>query len=382
MRSQRDSDRSVASSKPIVEAVAMDRPTIAIYEGNVEHYEARRPPIHHERARRLAATRLADLPVLDAGCGPGGYLPHLPRPVVALDAAAGMVARAREVAPDAVVVQADLAMLPFRTAAFGGAWARNSYVHVPSTMLPIALRDLHRTLAVGAPVVASFVPGDGDGDGDGPIADDDLPGRFFARWSPDRLDDAFTGAGFDDVAVDGEQPLFVTARRARTLADTVGARMRILVCGLNPSLVAADAGYGFAGPSNRFWKAALASGLVSAVRDPARALSADGVGMTDVVKRATPRSSEIGADEYRRGADRVRHLVGWLQPGAICFVGLEGWRIAVDRRARPGWQPDGFGGRPAYVLPSTSGLNASARLDDLIAHLVAAQRSPPSPPPS
>ena len=347
----------------------MDRPTIAIYDGNVERYEAGRPPVHLERAQRFAATRLADLPVLDAGCGPGGYLPYLPRPVVALDAAAGMVARASDVAPDAAGVRGDLGALPFRRGALGGAWARNSYVHVPSTKLPAALRDLHRTLAVGAPCVASFVPGNGDG----PIANDDMPGRFFARWSAERLADVFTGAGFADVVVDGEQPLFVTAHRARTLADTVGAEMRVLICGLNPSLAAADAGYGFAGPSNRFWKAALASGLVSAARDPARALSVDGVGMTDMVKRATPRSSEISADEYRRGAERVRRLVEWLQPAAVCFVGLEGWRTAVDRRARPGWQPDRFGDRPAYVMPSTSGLNASARIDDLIAHLVAAQ---------
>jgi double-stranded uracil-DNA glycosylase len=100
------------------------------------------------------------------------------------------------------------------------------------------------------------------------------------------------------------------------------------------------------------------------------------VGMTDIVKRATPRSSEVSAAEYRQGTERVRRLVEWLQPGAICFVGLEGWRTAVDRTARPGWQPAGFGGRPAYVMPSTSGLNASARIDDLVTHLVAAQAPP------
>jgi len=188
----------------------------------------------------------------------------------------------------------------------------------------------------------------------------------------------FVGAGFTDVVVDGEQPLFVNSSRARTLADTVGIDMRVLVCGLNPSVISADIGYGFASPSNRFWKAAMASGLVSAEREPGRALSVDGIGMTDIVKRATPRSSEISADEYRRGADRVRRLVEWLQPGAICFIGLEGWRVAVNRNARAGWQSDGFGGRPAYVMPSTSGLNASARLADLVEHLVAAQAPPES----
>jgi hypothetical protein len=35
-------------------------------------------------------------------------------------------------------------------------------------------------------------------------------------------------------------------------------------------------------------------------------------------------------------------------------------------------QPEGLGGRPVYVMPSTSGLNASSSLGDLTAHLRAA----------
>ncbi len=40
------------------------------------------------------------------------------------------------------------------------------------------------------------------------------------------------------------------------------------------------------------------------------------------------------------------------------MVGLAGWRAAVDRKAVAGVQPEPFGGRPVYVMPSTSGLNA------------------------
>jgi TDG/mug DNA glycosylase family protein len=58
-----------------------------------------------------------------------------------------------------------------------------------------------------------------------------------------------------------------------------------------------------------------------------------------------------------------------LQPGAVCFVGLEGWRAAIDRRAQPGVQAHRFGDRPTYVMPSTSGLNAHSRPADLAAHL-------------
>ena len=65
-------------------------------------------------------------------------------------------------------------------------------------------------------------------------------------------------------------------------------------------------------------------------------------------------------------------LVEWLRPVVVLFVGLAGWRAAVDRRAQPGMQPALFGGSPAYVMPSTSGLNAHCRLADLTAHMVAA----------
>ena len=131
------------------------------------------------------------------------------------------------------------------------------------------------------------------------------------------------------------------------------------MCGLNPSLHAADAGVGFHTANNRFWPAALDAGVVSRDRDPSHALRVDRIGMTDLVKRATPRASELTADEYRDGMARLERLCGWLQPAAVCVVGLAGWRAAVDRRARAGPQPRRLGGRPVYLMPSTSGLNAA-----------------------
>src|SRR5205823_4685264 len=130
---------------------------------------------------------------------------------------------------------------------------------------------------------------------------------FFAEWSADELTAVVTGAGFavDSVEEAGEW-IKLAATRDRTLPDFVGPNMRVLVCGLNPSVIAADAGYGYATPSNRFWRAAVTSGLVSSPRDPWTALTRDGVGMTDLVKRATPRSSMLTKDDYRDGAMRVR----------------------------------------------------------------------------
>ncbi len=144
------------------------------------------------------------------------------------------------------------------------------------------------------------------------------------------------GAGFDIVpgslVVDGDE-VRLSAVRARTLADTVGAGMRILVCGVNPAIYSADVGVGYGRPGNRFWPAALEAGLVTRDRDPLDALVSHGMGMTDFVKRATRTAAEVTTAEYRHGFGRVERLVRWLEPGAVCFVGLSGWRAAVDPRA-------------------------------------------------
>ena len=348
----------------------MDRATVDVYERRAEEWAERRSALHRERAVRLASRTLPGRPVGDLGCGPGNYLADLGPAVVAIDAAAAMLDVAGGAQPPgAHLVQADLEAIPLRDRSLGGAWASNSYLHVPRDRLPLALARLHWALAVGAPLTLSVVVGDGDGDWPG----DDFPGRLFSYWQPADLAALLVGAGFevDDVAVAGER-VWAEARRVRTLPDTVAAGQRVLVCGLNPSVVAANAGYGFAGPSNRFWKAAVASGLVTRPRDPLACAAHDLVGMTDLVKRATPNAAVLAVAEYRAGADRVRRIVEWLRPELVLFVGLAGWRAAVDRRAVAGLQPDPFGGAPAYVMPSTSGLNAHSTPAALTAHMAEA----------
>ena len=347
--------------------MTVDRETIDIYDRSADVYEANRPPRFTERASALAER--AKGPVVDLGCGTGAYLTSLGTSVVGLDASASMLERAST--HGAPLVRADLGRLPFRPGSVAAAWARNSYLHVPHDELPLALAELHRALPVGAPVAASFISGPHDRY----VADDDIPGRNFWRWTDDDLVDVFVGAGFESVTVSGERPRFVEAVRARSLPDTVGSNMRLLVCGLNPSLHAADAGIGFVTPGNRFWPAALEVGLASVDRDPFHAARHHGMGMTDLAKRATTRADELAPDEYRDGLARVERLCERLHPAAVCMVGLAGWRTAVDRKAVAGWQDRTLGGRPVYVMPSTSGLNAHSTQADLTAHLQRAANS-------
>ena len=357
----------------------MDRATVDIYERSAAEYGNKRRAYRPDRARAFADAVPAGGWRLDLGCGPGHYLPHLDRPVVAADAAVAMVAEARRRCGDVPGVACDLEALPFRRGAVAGVWASKCLQHVAPERLPLALGGLHRVLPVGGVLDITMFVGDGVELTDD---DDDFPGRRFTWWQPERLHDVLVGAGFELDELHVADPswehgrVVARARRARTLPDTVGPGMRMLVCGLNPSLYAADAGVGFARPGNRFWPAALAAGLVTVDRDADHALWHHGVGMTDLVKRATVAASGLTGDEYRAGLGRVEGLVRWLQPGAVCFVGLAGWRAAVDRRARPGVQPTGLADVPVYVMPSTSGLNARTPLDDLTEHLRSAAALP------
>jgi TDG/mug DNA glycosylase family protein len=195
-----------------------------------------------------------------------------------------------------------------------------------------------------------------------------LPGAelVIRHHAHERFGDLVVGAGFEVIE---SRRSGARARRLRTLPDTVGPRMRVLVCGLNPSIYAADAGVGFARPGNRFWPAAIEAGLATRDRDPFHALDEHGLGMTDLVKRATRAARELTGDEYRAGFARVARLVTWFRPGAVCFVGLSGYRQAVDRAADAGPQAEGIDGVAVYVMPSTSGANAATSRATLVGHL-------------
>jgi TDG/mug DNA glycosylase family protein len=351
----------------------VERVTVDIYDDRGLDWAAS----HSRAGRRAEAEAFSDrvgagILRIDVGCGAGRYLPYLGAPAIALDASAVMLDSCRRAVPEALYVQADVEHLPFARYSLGGAWSWMTHLHVPRFRLPLALWDLHRVLAIGTPFELQVLHGSYEGTD---LPGDDVGGRYFAGWEPDRLVDVVTGAGFEvdqGSVVVSEDELRLRAVRSHTLADTVGPGMRLLVCGVNPSPYSADIGVGYGRPGNRFWPAALASGIVTSDRDPIDALRSHGMGMTDFVKRATRTAAEVTTDEYRAGFERVGRLANWLKPGLVIFVGLSGWRTAVNAKAGSGLQPELIGGRPAYVMPSTSGLNASATPAILADHLRAA----------
>lgn len=359
----------------------MDRPTIDRYQRNSDVYAGR--PAGDRPQDRLKAFIGSTPPGvrLDAGCGTGRYLAELGSPVVGLDASTAMLAHAARAAPAVPLACGDIAQLPLRTASIAGAWANKSLQHLPDDEVPHALAELHRVMAVGGRIDLQVFEAEGAGR---TPSDSDLPDRLFTGFSTQLLADLLEGAGFAQMEIgagepdrDGSyRPLTAAATRDRTLSDTIGRGMRLLLCGLNPSVFAADAGVAFARPGNRLWPALRAAGLTELDRDPNGLLRIDGIGLTDLVKRATVGASELSAAEYAHGLSRIRRLCDRLRPAAVCFIGLAGWRAAVNRAAVAGWQPGGLGPTPVYLMPSTSGLNAHTSAPQLADHLATAAALP------
>ena len=353
--------------------MTLDPSTALLYEEHAAAWTEARKGKDVDAALRLVerAGPAPAGPFLDVGCGPGYLTEHLPDPVIGLEPVQAFLDILRERVPRVIRVRGEAGSLPFETGTVGGALVTSVYVHVGRRALPMALAELHRVLALDAPAELVMFGGDLDLEA---TKDDTFGPRRDSHWPEADLRRVVHGAGF---TIDGwtthdrAWPHYrMSLTRALTLPDVVGPDMNVLICGLNPSVYSAEIGVGFGRPGNRFWPAALAAGLVSADRDPRSALTHHGVGMTDLVKRATPRADALIADEYEAGLARVEDLCEWLRPRVVCFVGLAGWRAAVDRKATAGWQERSLGGSEVYVMPSTSGLNAHARLDDLTDHLV------------
>lgn len=91
-----------------------------------------------------------------------------------------------------------------------------------------------------------------------------------------------------------------------------------------------------------------------------------GVGITNLVERATARADELTADEYRAGAARLVALVEREKPRVVAVAGVTAYRAAFKQpKARPGRQPEPIAEAILWVVPNPSGLNAHETIDTL-----------------
>ncbi len=162
--------------------------------------------------------------------------------------------------------------------------------------------------------------------------------------------------------------------RGATVPDLIGDDVRLLFVGINPGLWTAATSTHFAHPGNRFYPALHLAGLIDREIDRSSGFTDEdrkhlidhGIGITNIVARATARASELCRDELRSGGERLTMLVDEHRPVVVAIAGITAYRTAFDRPwAKLGPQDKTLGGAELWVVPNPSGLNAHETIASL-----------------
>ena len=149
--------------------------------------------------------------------------------------------------------------------------------------------------------------------------------------------------------------------------DLLGPGLRLLFVGINPGLWSAATGTHFARPGNRFYPALAAAGITDRLIRAGEGMSEDdrshlisrGIGITNVVARASARADELDREELQEGALRLADKVAVLGPRVVAVAGITAYRVGFGRpKAQLGRQPETVGGAELWAVPNPSGLNA------------------------
>lgn len=162
--------------------------------------------------------------------------------------------------------------------------------------------------------------------------------------------------------------------RDSTVPDLIGRDPKLLFVGINPGLWTAATRTHFAHPGNRFYPALQQADVITREIDRSEGMSDEdrrhlterGIGITNLVQRATAKASELSNEELREGASRLRDAVRRHSPSVVAVAGITAYRVAFGHRsARTGRQPDDVVGAELWVVPNPSGLNAHETVDSL-----------------
>jgi len=151
----------------------------------------------------------------------------------------------------------------------------------------------------------------------------------------------------------------------------------LVFIGINPGLWTAATGVHFGHPGNRFYPALVAAGILPRLprigddgmpEQDRRMLLDAGIGISNLVHRATARADELSREELREGAARLAGEVARWRPRVVAVVGLTAYRQGFRRpKAVSGPQTEALGGVPLWVVPNPSGLNAHDTVQTLAA---------------
>src|SRR6188508_1607200 len=161
--------------------------------------------------------------------------------------------------------------------------------------------------------------------------------------------------------------LDLIAATTRRVPDVIVPDLAVLFSGINPGLYSAATGHHFARPGNRFWPALHAGGFTRGIVAPweERELLELGLGITNLVARATASAAELMPAELVAGRRRLERKVARYRPAWVAVLGVGAYRMGFGQpEARLGRQSERLGPAGLWLLPNPSGLNAHHQLRD------------------
>ncbi|NQF12428.1 mismatch-specific DNA-glycosylase [Brevibacillus sp. HB1.3] len=154
--------------------------------------------------------------------------------------------------------------------------------------------------------------------------------------------------------------------------------LAVLFCGINPGRISATTGFHYANPANLFWRGLYEGGLTphKLLPEETATLLDYNYGITDLVSRPTRSATDLRNEDYAAGADLFVQMIQTYRPRVICFNGITAFRRATGQKKAAislGLQPiryfetEDWSGSYVFVVPSTSGANASFTREERIA---------------
>jgi TDG/mug DNA glycosylase family protein len=162
--------------------------------------------------------------------------------------------------------------------------------------------------------------------------------------------------------------------RDATLPDLLGPDVRLLFVGINPGLWTAAVQAHFSRRGNRFYPALYRAGITDHLIDASagfrdedrQLLLSRGIGITNLVARATARADELSAAELAEGGRKLEKTVARSRAKVVAVLGITAYRQAFSHpKASTGKQPEDLGGAQLWVVPNPSGLNAHSTVASL-----------------
>jgi double-stranded uracil-DNA glycosylase len=161
----------------------------------------------------------------------------------------------------------------------------------------------------------------------------------------------------------------IAAAAGKRVPDVIAPGLDVLFVGINPGLYSGAVGHHFARPGNRFWKSLHGARFTPRLLGPfeERELLRSGLGITNLVERATAGAADLADHELRAGVERVRRKTERFGPRFVAFLGVGAYRTAFGLpNAEVGPRPQALAASRVWVLPNPSGLNAHYQLAGLI----------------